>query len=156
MKLCVTLLAAFTVACSPQPQSENDRLMDEIERQVRLPAGASPLQQYARHYALDTQGKEGAGRGKVVGYYLLPFPDAPEGPDIGCSEMVNRNGQEIAVKVTCPPDVHRQDEVGAGNRRWYKSVADLPFINDGECEMVTVIYDPSQKKVEATICNVEA
>lgn len=156
MKLCIALLAAFTVACSFQPQSENNRLMDEIERQVRLPVGASPLQQYARHYALDTQGREGAGRGKVVGYYLLPFPDLPKSPDVGCSEMVNRNGQESALEVTCPPDLQIQEEVAAGTRRWHKSVADLPYINDGECMMVTIIYDPLQKKVERTLCNGEA
>jgi hypothetical protein len=70
--------------------------------------------------------------------------------------MVNRNGQETAVEVTCPPDRQMQDEVAAGDRRWHKSITDVPSINDGGCMMVNVIYDPAQKKVERTFCNGEA
>ena len=44
-----------------------EELMDQIERQVRLPAGAGPLASYARYYAW--QQREDGLR-KVVGVYV--------------------------------------------------------------------------------------
>jgi hypothetical protein len=46
-------------------EQRHARIMDEIERKVRLPAGAERLDSYARSYA------PGA-HGKVVGTYVIP------------------------------------------------------------------------------------
>ena len=39
-------------AASPGPTAEQAAIMDRIEREVRLPAGAGPLGAYERYYAL--------------------------------------------------------------------------------------------------------
>lgn len=92
-------LAALASSSAPE-RSAHESLMDEIERQVRLPAGAEPLDRYGRYYAF-------AGRGKVEARYLLPpeptTPD-PLPADWGCDEVV-LDGNELSTReVPCPPD----------------------------------------------------
>ncbi|GLR47236.1 hypothetical protein GCM10007925_09470 [Sphingomonas astaxanthinifaciens DSM 22298] len=128
--------------------------MDAIEEQVQLPSGASPLQDYARHYAVDANGRMGAGRGRIIGVYLLPEPPRPTGPGIGCSEVVVQpNGQETLKDVPCPLEGQGKGDVSAGERRWFDDVEALPTINDGGCMMVTVIFNPSTQRVELAECN---
>jgi hypothetical protein len=49
-------------ACSTAEERQHSQLMDQIEKQVRMPAGSRPLAEYARYYAFDK-------RGRVVAIY---------------------------------------------------------------------------------------
>lgn len=49
------------------PEATQEAIMARIERDVRLPEGAAPLDSYARHYAWQ-QGRD--GRRKVVAIYV--------------------------------------------------------------------------------------
>ena len=54
-------------ATAPAGTAEQEAIMDRIEREVRLPAGAAPLASYARHYAWQERGD---GVRKVIAVYL--------------------------------------------------------------------------------------
>ena len=56
----VKLIAVATIlltACSSSEERKHDALMDQIEKQVRLPDGARPLTEYARYYTSDRDGR---------------------------------------------------------------------------------------------------
>ncbi|HTU12517.1 MAG TPA: hypothetical protein VMG08_16625 [Allosphingosinicella sp.] len=86
----VQLLALFLIlGCAPAPaqeggnaqsagppaapnaadDAEREAIMDRIEREIRLPAGADPLASYERSYAWQERGD---GVRKVIGVYLTP------------------------------------------------------------------------------------
>ena len=115
--------------------------MNQIEKQVQLPKGARPLGEYARYYA-DTKG------GEVVAVYLIPMNDEIR-PGESCAELLENF---TTREVPCEP-MHHPWAVGAGERRWVKSEQDLPFINDGGCGQVTVIFDKAKSVVKRANCN---
>jgi len=41
----------FLGACSAPQDRQREQMMDQIEKQVRLPQGAEPLDKYVRYYA---------------------------------------------------------------------------------------------------------
>jgi hypothetical protein len=55
-------LALFALGCSSAEDRQSAVTMDRIEQQVRLPADALRLHQYARYYALDGE--------RIVGTYI--------------------------------------------------------------------------------------
>ena len=57
-------------ACSSAAEIQQRRTMEEIEKQVQLPAGAEKLEAYARYYAMD--------RNRVVGRYIARSLVDPE------------------------------------------------------------------------------
>jgi len=61
-RLRLIIAASLLSACSTAEERQHFRLMDQIERQVQLPAGSRPLAKYARYYAFDK-------RGRVVAIY---------------------------------------------------------------------------------------
>lgn len=67
-------VALVVSACSAQVPSTSEKLMDEIDKQVRLPDGSGPLQHYARHYAFQKDGK-------VMGVYVLRGPASSQPPN---------------------------------------------------------------------------
>jgi hypothetical protein len=128
--------------------------MDEIERQVRLPEGASPLKDYARHYALEQDGK-------IIGVYVLRTSAsgqaaAKQATDYGCEEIAIEGAHLVGKSVPCPPTSEPQNEVGGGERRWFNNRAELPVIMDGGCGFVTVRFDTSKHRVDQAFCNGEA
>jgi hypothetical protein len=52
----LSLAVLLLVGCSPPEQNKQSSIMDEVERDVKLPPGAAPLSQYKRYYAYDTNG----------------------------------------------------------------------------------------------------
>lgn len=54
-------------AASPATDAEQQAIMDRIEREVRLPGGAGPLDSYSRFYAWQERGD---GVRKVIAVYL--------------------------------------------------------------------------------------
>lgn len=152
MRLTLLVITAFAASsCSAEAPRTSEKLMDEIERQVRLPQGALPLSQYARHYAFDEDGK-------VFGVYwrhpsLSETRAAERAPDYGCSE-VSLDGDELVGKpASCPKAPEPTYDVEEGSRRWFDDVADLPDPLDGGCDIVTVRFDPSAHRVEQASCN---
>jgi hypothetical protein len=44
-------------ACSDAEEPRHSKLMDQIEKRVRMPVGSRPLAEYARYYAFDKKGR---------------------------------------------------------------------------------------------------
>lgn len=59
-----------------------------------------------------------------------------------------KSGQVIGTYVA-----GAHNDLRAGQRRWVKDIYHLPAINDGECFIVNVIFDPKTKKVTQAFCN---
>jgi len=116
--------------------------MDEIEGRVRLPEGAYAMADYARFYAKEPSGK-------IIGVYLIPAP--PMGPEDGCSELQADLTLKPLDCSSLPKSPHAS--VKANERKWLERDQDLPGMNDGGCAMVTVVYQPLRKAVEAAHCN---
>ena len=124
--------------------------MDEIERQVRLPADARPLDEYGRYYAF--AGK----RRRVEAVYMLPPEPATPDPrpaDWGCEEVVLRKGELATREIPCPPDPDLSRYLRAGQRRWFADRKAFPVVYDGGCIMVHLAFDLKTRKVEHAFCN---
>lgn len=145
----VLFLAAFAASAPVPERSAREALMDEIERQIQLPAGAHRLDEYGRYYAF-------AGKRRVEAVYMLPpepeTPD-PRPADWGCEEVL-LNGKDLATReVPCPPEPDLSRYLKAGQRRWVADREALPFIADGGCTVVHVDFDLKTRKVEHVGCN---
>lgn len=71
------MIAILIAACSENAETPYKSTMDTIERQVQLPIGAAPLDEYARYYAADDN--------EIVAIYISlvdpanPYYDLPRG-----------------------------------------------------------------------------
>ena len=142
----ISLLALLLLLGSAPPEdSRRTETMDRIERLVRLPDGAHPLDAYARFYA-------DAGEGDVEAVYLIPI-DFPGGPGETCSEVT----LDLEL-VEAPCDFTAPDwaDVTAGERRWVDGVEQLPMISDGGCSVVEIRFDGVTGQVEQVACHGEA
>lgn len=127
--------------CSTPQEFDRDALMNLIEKQVQLPNGARLLGDYARYYA-DSDG------GEVVAVYLIPL-DNEIPPGASCAELLE---DSTTRDVPCEP-MQFDWAMPAGERRWVKSEQDLPFISDGGCDQVTVVFDKAKSVVKSARCN---
>lgn len=143
-------VAAATLACSAAPEgTARESLMDEIERQVRLPDGAEPLQAYGRYYAFD-------GKGRVEARYLLPLEPTTPDPlpaDWGCEESVMLGNELTWREAPCGPDPDMSRYLKAGQRRWYADPGAMPMIFDGGCTVVHFDFDLKTRKAGRAFCN---
>jgi hypothetical protein len=127
--------------CSTPQERDREALMNQIEKQVRLPINARSLDEYARYYA---DGEDG----KVVAVYLIPINDELP-PDQSCEELL-----ENLMTRELPCELVKSDwAMPAGKRRWMKSEQNLPFISDGGCAQVTVIFEKAKSVVKSAECN---
>lgn len=142
MKAILALLLAFAPAASATPDTAGqDRIMDEIERKLRLPRHSRPFDDYARYYALDETGA-------VIGRYIIPRKSTPE-PGTACEQLDEKGGWR---KVECEP-VRPWPEGGvAGRRYWVAGAGELPIVFDGGCNVLNVRLDRKSDAVEAG-CN---
>jgi hypothetical protein len=115
--------------------------MGQIERQVQLPNGARTLAEYARYYA-------SGDNGEVIAVYLIPINNDPR-PGDRCEELTENF---TSRQVPCAP-MRPAWAMPAGKRRWVKDQHDLPYVNDGECAQVTVVFDKSKSAVKSAECN---
>lgn len=99
--------------------------MDQIERRVSLPLDAFPLNDYARYYSY-------GANGQIVAVYMIPFPEFPDGPDVGCSEM---QADFSTREVECP-ELEFEHNIAAGQRVWLDDFRTLPSIDDGGCSVI--------------------
>lgn len=133
---------SLLLACATPEERQHNKLMDVIEARVKLPDGARPLSEYARHYAVDQ-------KGLIVGVYA-PGYRAP-GPDETCEELLE---DMTSRQVPCVET--ERDRLLSGQRQWVGDTDKLPLIMDGGCGVITVIYDPKAGVVKSTNCNGEA
>jgi hypothetical protein len=148
MKAVPILAALVTLGSSSAAERPvHDVLMDEIERQVRLPAGARPLHEYGRYYAF-----EASDRVKAV--YLLP--DEPAGllpAEWACEQVVALGNGSTTRAIPCPPEPATSLSLEAGARRWLADSEALPIVFDGGCTIVHLAYDLETGKIEHVFCN---
>lgn len=108
-------------------------LMDEVEKNVRLPEGAAPLTAYTRYYAY-------GGRGKVEARYRIaldpPWP-CPKDKD-----------DTILAGLPCEPLKRSR----APRRHWVAVLPD-PGVHDGGCAVIHISYDLATRRVERISCN---
>ena len=126
--------------CSTAEERDREAVMNQIEKQVQLPDGARPLREYARYYA--------EHEGEVVAVYMIP-PNDEIRPGDGCEELLENL---TTREVPCEP-MKTDWAMPAGERRWFRSEQELPFINDGGCLQITVIFDRAKAVVKSADCN---
>ncbi|HEX8448416.1 MAG TPA: hypothetical protein VF652_02390 [Allosphingosinicella sp.] len=150
MKSILLLIGLVALSSSSAPgRSPHEALMDEIERQIRLPPAAEPLAAYGRYYAL-------GGKGRVVAVYLLPLEPTPLPADWGCEEMLEIGNKIASRPIPCPPGPDTPYDLVAGQRRWVAGRNALPMVSDGGCMIVNVTFNLRTREVEHAFCNGEA
>ena len=153
MKYFVVFSTALcAAACSQPPQSREAAIMDEIERAIVLPKNAETLDKYARNYAPDVGGK-------ILATYIIPLTSF--GMDTGCDVMLENFASRPCTKKEIEESLlieaqNVETQPAAGKRRWFQDPQDLPFINDGGCQQVSVEYDTTTRRVLTVVCNEEA
>lgn len=145
----VTLFLAIPASAESVTSPAQDVLMNEIERSVRLPEGAQPLENYGRNYALD-------GMGWVTATYLIPSP--PGNFRSGCIVSSRNNPSrpctETEIQESERSDARRrQAQTPAGTRRWYGGVQHLPFKFEGGCTQVNIRYNIARRQFSEVSCN---
>lgn len=115
--------------------------MDAVEQTIRLPDGARRLEEYARYYALDEQKH-------VAAFYMIP--DGPPDPDDKCWEITENLD---TPEVPCGPPPVTSFDLPAGQRRWVGRSENLPFVADGGCSVVRVLFDPASRTIEQAYCH---
>lgn len=154
MKTVLALLALFAgSACSAQ-SSEQEAIIETIEKAVVLPEKAGSLEEYSRNYASGPDGK-------VIGIYVTPYAADPADGDLGCEVMLENLGSRPCTKAEEAEQASHDQALAAtlgeaGQSRWFDDYLELPTILDGGCDAVTIIYDPHTKKVESAECNGDA
>jgi len=116
-------------------------MMNEIEKQVQLPKGARNIDNYARYYAAGPEGQ-------VIGIYLLPVGGSAVTGE--CEELME---DMTSRPVPCPQLRFPTDDIKAGERRWLEDQQKLPLVNDGGCDVVNVLFNPTTRQIEQAICN---
>jgi hypothetical protein len=131
-------------SAAPSPEERRQqRVMDEIEGRVALPRGAHKLSDYARFYG-DVPG------GKVAATYVIARPAEPASRE-GCT-TVDANG--AGEDGPCPAmPAWPSGGVGAGQRKWVRAGEHMPFMADGGCAQIDIVYDPRRRVFEAVACN---
>jgi hypothetical protein len=137
-------LAAIGLAlgsCSSPAEREHNRVMDQIEARVHLPAGARRLQNYARYYAY-------GDHRNVIAEYVIPMNDAPQPGEI-CEDL---SANFTSQKVPCQP--FKTDwAMPAGERRWMADQGHLPGVSDGGCSVVVLEFDLKNSEFTHVACN---
>lgn len=126
----VSISLVATAGCASSQVASQDALMDEIERSVILPAGALPLQSYARYYTED--------RDLILGAYTTQVEE-PRPADYGCEEA-QIDGSSKPVECSAIADVPR------GQRRWVK-FRDFPYVGVEDCGAIQLAFDPRTRKI---------
>ena len=138
----VGLVIVLLTACSTAEERKQKSLMDQIERTVRLPNGAHPLNAYARYYAFQNGG--------VHAVYVIPWDRTPL-LDKACGERSGNatTSHEGNCQILLAP-------LKAGQRRWLGQSRDLPIEFEGGCEVVEMDFDVGRGQVANVACHQNA
>ena len=134
-------LAAVVLAlagCSIPEERQQIRIMDDVERTIRLPPGSLRLNDYSRYYAEQSSGKV------AVLYVVHSASHIKYMQDLCSREPTNtfpcsENGRLRLV----PP----------GGRLWLADSRDLPSMDGGGCGNLQFTYDPASKALPTPRCN---
>jgi len=152
--LAVFSLLTGCANSSPSASPEHQTVFETIEANVRLPAGAFPLDKYSRNYAKRPDGK-------FVATYIIPFNSLQlDEEDYGCDVMLedfeSRTCSEAEIAQSHQRDLQFAQAYGAaGETRWFDNYLELPFMNDGGCLQIDIVFDPNTGLVESVECNGE-
>lgn len=135
-KLAITILGLclLSVACV---KSDADRLADEIEETVILPARSNSLNSYARYYF---QGADGIIHDSYI-IHPKNFRKSVRG------EYIQQNIKSYPCNQA---DV---GIIGAGDRSWVTDRRNLPFKNGGGCSYLYFTYDSKRSKMTSIECS---
>jgi hypothetical protein len=135
----VAVLSAILAACTNTAERRQSELMNQIEANVRLPAGSWPLKKYARYYAFD-------GHGGVSAVYFVHGDGAIEKAKAFCSR-----GDVKGFPCGLDPGTLRM--VRDGNRAWLESPEQFPAMSGGGCGEVEIHYSVDADRFDAVECN---
>jgi hypothetical protein len=137
MKLICLIAALLPItACSARDESQHNKIMDEIEANLKLPNGSLPLKKYARYYAED--------KGRIFGAYTTAIESRPAG--FGCDE-VKPDG------TSKPASCRAIADLPPGQRKWV-SFSDWPFVAAENCLAIQVVYNLKARTIEYLECGV--
>lgn len=134
----VTGLLATAAACGRPGTDQQSIILNRIEQQVRLPAGALPYEQYSRYYAQD-------GNDRIAAAYVAHEMSYREFAATGCASMKEK-------VFPCSGD-GKSELAASGARMWLPNVSDLPVPDGGGCGAVTFLYKPSTNTFSKPKCN---
>jgi hypothetical protein len=135
----IVAMVILLTSCSTPEERRNEAIMVEIEKQVQLPKGALPLNDYARFYA-------DAGRGEVAAVYMLPSVIEK----MAAEECEQLTGIDTSKNVPCATS--EIGKVKAGERQWVGGHENLPFEVAPGCEVITLGFDSGRRRVVEVGC----
>lgn len=137
MKTLRLLLPLLVMSCGG-PSDPHSQVMDQIERNVILPAGAAQLSDYSRYYA-------GVKGGRVQAAFVIHPEIYRQGVRDFCASKKVRS-------FPCSPD-GKSKLPGPGERIWLRTPDEMPIPSGGGCEAVTFQYDPQSGEFTRRECN---
>ncbi|KQM86309.1 hypothetical protein ASE67_10760 [Sphingomonas sp. Leaf23] len=147
--LCLASLTIITASCAAPPNREQV-LMEEIERTIPLPNDATPLRNYARHYAF---------RGPTMVEAVYVIPSVPTDWRDGMEVMTvsgSRPATPQEIAETEALDALSREQWGeAGKRYWHSTPDVFPIMSDGGCDQISILYDVAAKRFRMAGCNGE-
>jgi hypothetical protein len=141
----IALLLALTGETSPENVRQREELMDQIGRAVVLPKEAKPLSSYGQNYAF-------VGNNQVMVVYFIPETPLMENSDCFHGDMKPCSKEEMRRSIN-ENTIRRASYASAGKRRWFANERELPAINDGGCNQITIRYDLPTNQVFSINCN---
>ena len=127
-------MCLLLAACA---QADADRIADEIEETIVLPAGSNSLQSYSRYYFQDADGT-------VYGSYMTYSENFREFVRQGCIKRVDDG---------YPCDRKDVGVIDAETRIWIPERRHIPFANGGGCLFIYFEYDIDRSKMKKIECN---
>lgn len=141
MKWPIVIALTLGLAGCDAQTGEAD-MTSAIEREIRLPVGAHPLNAYARVYAY-------APDDKVVAIYF--FPSKPDQRLCEEEREIEFKERSEGASRFCPPP----KGLIAGERRWITDYTMLPGAHDGGCNYIDVEYDMKAHSFAHVACHGE-
>lgn len=142
-----------------QAELRHSAIIEEIEAGIELPLDAKLIQEYSRNYALDEDGVISENKGMIVATYLATdqflYGDRTRKRCEGSSKVSDpKYCSEEYLNSVDRSDARIVKRFGTtGQSRWINDVNHLPWISDGKCLQVTIIYDPAAKQFLSVRCN---
>jgi hypothetical protein len=132
----LSLFAALI--CCTGDSDPRELLSDKIEKTVRLPKGAAPLESYERYYA--------AHGDEVLAVYINHSTEQREAISRACTRIAGK-------PFPCPLGNGPIRLVQSGQRAWIDNAQEMPGISGGGCAQVTLEYLPKQNLFTHVECN---
>ena len=137
--LFAPIAAMLLTGCSTPEQRQHDEIMSRIDKQVHLPNGAGPLNDYIRGYTT-------GGHDQVVGIYALPSVVREAAKD-RCTELT-ADGRGKPMPCYSPLLLAAKP----GDHVWVSRTGDMMFNSLHGCEVISVAYKVSEGRFEEVSC----